>query len=63
MPCVYLPGPAPAMTVANRDNKAKNELYVQSTADQEHFKRVKNMGCLRLNFLLPAVSNSGESIF
>jgi hypothetical protein len=42
---------------------SKNELYVQSTAYQEHFKREKNMGCLRLNFWLPAVSNSGESIF
>jgi hypothetical protein len=27
------------------------------------FKRVKNMGCPRLNFLLPAVIDSGESIY
>jgi hypothetical protein len=29
---------------------------------QKHFKGVKNMGCLRLNFLLLAVNDSGESI-
>ncbi len=33
--------------------------YPCSTAHQEHFKWVKNIGCLRLNFLLPAVCDSG----
>jgi hypothetical protein len=28
---------------------------VQSTAQEESFKSVKNGGCLRLNFLLPAI--------
>jgi hypothetical protein len=33
-----------------RDNEAKNGLPMKSTDHQEHFKRVKNMGYLRLCF-------------
>ncbi len=36
---------------------------MSSTAYEEHFKRVKNMSCLRLCFLLPTVIDGGESIF
>ncbi len=31
MPCVYLPGPAPAVTVANTNNTVLNTLYYQIT--------------------------------
>ncbi len=33
--------------------KVEKELFMQSTAHEEHFKRVKNMSCLRLQYKIP----------
>jgi hypothetical protein len=43
-----------------RNNEVKNELSMQGTAHQEHFKRVYNVGCLRLIFdsLLSVIAGS-----
>jgi dTDP-D-glucose 4,6-dehydratase len=45
------------------DIEAKNRPWMYITDHQEHFKRVKNMGYLGLNFRLPTVNDSKESIF
>ncbi len=45
-----------------REIDAKNQLSMQSIAHQKIFKSVKNMGCVRLIFLLPAVT-AGTGFF
>jgi hypothetical protein len=36
-----------------RNMEAKSQLWMKNTAHQKNFKSVCNMGCLRLEFLLP----------